>query len=108
MKPRDESDAETAQCGQGPWVKAGIDLFELDGRQYLATVNNSSSFIDDFRILSLSLSVCLSVCLCLSVSLSLSLSLTHSLSLSHSHTLSPPSLTLSSLTDEPFSLFLGC
>ena len=32
--------------GQSPWVKVGIDLFELDGRQYLVTVDYFSSFTE--------------------------------------------------------------
>ena len=32
--------------GQSPWVKVGIDLFELDGWQYLVTVDYFSSFIE--------------------------------------------------------------
>ena len=47
MKPHNQKETLRQHSnGQSPWVKVGIDLFELDGRQYLVTVDYFSSFIE--------------------------------------------------------------
>ena len=47
MKPHNQKETLRQHSnGQRPWVKVGIDLFELDGRQYLVTVDYFSSFIE--------------------------------------------------------------
>ena len=47
MKPHNQKEMLRQHSnGQSPWAKVGIDLFELDGRQYLVTVDYFSSFIE--------------------------------------------------------------
>ena len=47
MKPHNQKETLRQHSnGQSPWVKVGIDLFELDGRQYLVTVDYFCSFIE--------------------------------------------------------------
>ena len=47
MKPHNQKEMLRQHSkGQSPWVKAGIDLFELDGRQHLVTVDYFSTFIE--------------------------------------------------------------
>ena len=47
MKPHNQKETLRQHSnGQSPWVKERIDLFELDGRQYLVTVYYFSSFIE--------------------------------------------------------------
>ena len=47
MKPQNQKETPRQHSnGQSLWVKVGINRFELDGRQYLVTVDYFSSFIE--------------------------------------------------------------
>ena len=47
MRPHNQKETLRQHSnGQNLWVKAGIDLFELGGRQYLVTADYFSSFIE--------------------------------------------------------------
>ena len=47
MRPHNQKETLRQHSnGQSPWVKAGIDLSEMDGRQYLVTVDYLSCFIE--------------------------------------------------------------
>ncbi|KAK7107438.1 hypothetical protein V1264_015748 [Littorina saxatilis] len=47
MKPENQKETLTQHSdGNAPWMKIGIDLFDLDGRQYLVTVDYFTSFIE--------------------------------------------------------------